>query len=70
MSEQMNLVEGLEKEIQRNRELLDIYRSLPANAGAFGALMIDRDIQNAVKALGSGDIVEMLKAYNAMKDNE
>lgn len=63
-----NLVEGLQSEIKRNRELLDLYRSIPT--GAFGAAMIERDINAAIDALGSGDIALMIKAYNGMKNNE
>jgi hypothetical protein len=63
-----NLVEALEREIDRNRELLKAYESIPT--GTFGAMMIERDIKNAVKALASGDAVEIIKAYQEMKDNQ
>jgi len=64
----MNIAEALAKEIQRNRELLELYKAIPA--GVFGATMIDLDIKNAIDALASGDVIEMLEAYEAMKDNE
>ena len=64
----MNIAEALAKEIQRNRELLELYKEIPT--GAFGAAMIDLDIKKAVDALASGDAIEMIEAYNAMKDNE
>jgi hypothetical protein len=32
--------------------------------------MIDLDIKNAVEALASGDVIKILEAYEAMKDNE
>ncbi len=63
-----NLAEALDYEINRNRELLDDYKQIPT--GAFGAHMIDRDIRSAVAALASGDVIQMLQAYSAMKNNE
>jgi hypothetical protein len=63
-----NIAEASEQEIQRNRELLKLYEEIPT--GKFGAMMIDSDIKNAVAALASGDVVKMIEAYNAMKDNE
>lgn len=66
--EPANLAEALDYEINRNRELLDDYRKIPT--GGFGATMIDRDIRNAVTALASGDVIQMLQAYSAMKNNE
>jgi len=62
-----NLAESLLNEIERNRELLEAYRAIPT--GMFGAAMIDVDIKNAVNALASGDALEMLKAYEALKNN-
>ena len=63
-----NIADALANEIQRNRELLEEYKKIPA--GAFGAALIDLDIKNAVKALASGDVLEILQAYEAMKNNE
>lgn len=63
-----NIVESLKQEIQRNRELLDIYKSIPT--GVFGVSIIESYISNAIDALGSGDPIEMIKAYNDMKDSE
>jgi len=64
----MNLAEALAQEIERNRKLLDEYRKIPT--GVFGATMIDLDIKNAVEALASGDVIKILQAYEAIKDNE
>jgi hypothetical protein len=63
-----NIAEALAKEIERNRELLEEYKKIPT--GVFGAMMIDLDIKNAVEALASGDVIKILEAYEAMKDNE
>lgn len=64
-----SLGEALPREISRNVELLAVYKEI-GPAGAFGALMIKSDIDRATEALASGDVVEMLAAYNAMKDNK
>lgn len=63
-----NVAEALVDEIDRNRKLLELYKEIPT--GAFGAMMIDRDIKNAVEALASGDVVKIVEAYEAIKNNE
>ena len=65
-----NLPEILAKEIERNRELLEVYKKLPSGAGTFGSAVINIAINNAVNALASGDIVEMIKAYESIKNTE
>lgn len=59
---------ALANEIERNRELLDVYKKIPT--GGFGATMIDADIKFAINALASGDVIEIMKAYERMKNNE
>ena len=63
-----NLPEAMEKEIQRNRELLEVYKTIPT--GAFGSMMIDRDIKEGIAALASGDVIRILRSYEALKGNE
>ncbi|KKL55480.1 hypothetical protein LCGC14_2255020 [marine sediment metagenome] len=63
-----NLPEAMAKEIQRNRELLEVYKSIPT--GGFGARAIDLDIIEGVNALASGDILRILRAYASLKVNE
>lgn len=63
-----NVAEALADEIERNRKLLELYKEIPT--GAFGAMMIEYDIKNAVDALASGDVVKIVEAYEAIKDNE
>jgi len=62
------LVDALTAEIARNRELLALYKAIPA--GAFGATMIEQDIQAAIAALASGDAIEIMRAHEALKGNE
>jgi hypothetical protein len=64
-----NLQEGLVRELRRNRELLEMYKSI-GPAGMIGASLIRNDIDNGDKALASGDIELMIPAYQALKNNE
>ena len=51
----------------RVRELLLDYKSI-GPAGAFGALMIEQTLQRADRAAISGDIVEILRSFEELKD--
>jgi hypothetical protein len=62
----MNLVQGIQEQIERNQEILKLYEAI-GPAGAFGALMIRNAIQKGKDALGSGDVVEMLAAYKDLE---
>ncbi len=62
----MNLIEGLQKEMNRCRELKKEYEKIPT--GNFGATMIQVDINNGERAIASGDVVEMLKAYKDLQE--
>ena len=63
------LADGLLEELKRNRELLMLYKQIGPN-GAFGAAMIEADIQRAEKAMVEQDIVAMLQAYEKLKESE
>lgn len=64
----MNLFEGLQEELNRNRELLSAYKAIPQ--GAFGAAFIERDIKLAETAMAEMDTIAMLKCYKALKENQ
>jgi len=64
----MNLMEGLLKELNRNRELKTEYDLIPT--GFFGSSMIKVDIDLGEKAIASGDVIEMMRCYEALKGNE
>jgi len=64
----MNLIEGLLSEMDRCRDLIKIYDTIPA--GAFGAAMIKQDIVAAEKAISSGDTISMIQCYKALKDSK
>lgn len=64
----MNLVDGLNQELERARELLDVYEGIPS--GGFGAMVIRETIEHAEKSMQLGDTVEMLKAYGSLQKLE
>ena len=53
-----NLIEGLQKELNRCRDLLKLYEEVPG--GAFAASMLRREIKNAESSIESGEVSEML----------
>ncbi len=63
-----NLIEGLNQQLVRNRELQEMYESIPE--GVFGATMIKRDIEAAEKAIADGDTVSMIRAYKALESTK
>lgn len=62
----MNLVEGLNKEIERCQELLIAYHDI-GPPGAFASVMIKSEIKEGLDSLVSGDVVRMMKAYESLK---
>lgn len=63
------LGDKLPQEMARCRELLGGYKEI-GPAGTFGAAMIDRSLANADKAVMSGDIAAMIRAYEDLKTIE
>jgi len=61
----MNLIDGLNQELKRAKELKKSYESIPT--GGFGVAVIRGAIQYAEKSIQTEDIVEMLKAYNNLQ---
>lgn len=61
------LAEGLLKEQARVRKVLGEYREV-GPPGLFAATMIELDLQAADRAVLTGDVVEMLKAYKVLKN--
>ncbi len=64
----MNLMEGLLKQLGRNREILKQYEDIPE--GVFGAAMIRESILAAEKAMIDGDAVAMLRAYKGLENTK
>ena len=61
----MNLLDGLNYELTRARELLEVYERIPA--GTFGATVIRQAIKHAESSMQDGDTVEMVRAYKALE---
>ena len=61
----MNLVDGFKQELERARELLIAYESIPT--GIFGAVVVKDAIDKAETSMLTGDVVEMIHAYNVLK---
>lgn len=60
---------SIHDEIKRNYELLEGYHSI-GPAGAFGAAMIQADLDAAHAALKKENVIEILQAYARLADNK
>ena len=61
--------DALSAEIARVTKILTLYRDpYLKGAGEKAALMTEADLDNAVKALASGDVVRIRRAYHTLKD--
>lgn len=60
------LGDALPKEMARVRVVLGHYHEL-GNVGAIAAWLIEEDLRVADLAVMSGDVVQMLKAYEKLK---
>jgi hypothetical protein len=63
---QQTLADALPKEIERCQQLLVDYAEIGPQ-GAFAAAMIRADIAAAHKAMISGDLVAMIRAYKELR---
>jgi len=61
--------EDFPNQLARARTILSQYKEIGA-AGQFGAIMIEATIQEADKAIAGGDIIEILRSYEALKQIE
>ncbi len=62
----MNLIEGIQSEMNRVRELRTQYAAI-GPSGIFGRSLIDAEIKLAEKAIAESDVVEMLKSYKTLQ---
>ena len=65
----MNLIEGLQAEANRRREILPQYEAIGAS-GMFGATMLRQEIKKAEEAIAGGDVVEMVRLYKELSEME
>lgn len=63
-----NLMDGLLSEMNRVREMITEYESLPKCAGTFASLVMKRTIAEAEASIKHNDIIEMLRQYQALKE--
>lgn len=63
------LADALLGELARVREVLGHYKEI-GPPGRFGAAMIEQELRAADSAVMNGDLVGMLRAYNALKEIE
>lgn len=61
-----NLVEGIQRECNRVRELIPLYKEI-GPAGAFGAAMLKAAIREGEASIASGDVVRMLGAFRSLE---
>lgn len=63
------LIDALIGELRRNREILTGYEAIGA-AGLFGAKIIRFSITKGEEAIRTGNVVDMLYAYNDLKETK
>lgn len=63
-----NLINALQYEMNRNRELLEIYRKIPT--GVFGVSILEKMLEQAENAINNNDVIEMLTAYQDLQKSE
>ena len=63
-----NLVEGIQQQCSRVRDvLLPAYKEI-GSAGQFGSLMLQAAVREGEAAIASGDIVRMVRAYKMLEE--
>lgn len=60
-----SLGSALPREMTRVRDLLRFYDAIPT--GVFAASMMRNDLDRAARSLAQGDVVAMIKAYEALR---
>ena len=63
------LMEGLLLEIKRASDLITVYNKLPNRRDSIASLL-EKDIQDAEKAIASGDVIKMLICFKSLKFSE
>ena len=65
----MNLIEGMNVELNRNRDLLEAYKKV-GSPGIFAVNILSKLIERGEAAMGSGDTVEMIAVYQELKESD
>ena len=72
-SEPFNLADGLAYQIKRNQKLIEQYQELEGMPNVFVGFAVTRikaELERAIDAAVSGDVVRMLEAYQMLEGNE
>lgn len=64
----MNLIEGLQTEMNRVREIIKVYEEIPA--GNFAATMMKQSIREAEKQICTGDTIGMMRVLKDLQSYE
>ncbi len=59
------LADALPKEIERVRDVIKVYRSIPT--GTIAAIWMERDLEEANTAITSGDTASMVRMLNKLR---
>lgn len=65
----MNLIEGIQAELDRVRELIRVYKTL-GPAASFAIMMHEQAILLAEKAIADQDTVAMVRAFKTLQGCE
>lgn len=65
----MNLIEGIQLQCNRVRELLTHYEEL-GPVGVFGVFVLTNAIREGEAAIASGDVMRMLAAHKSLEGCE
>jgi hypothetical protein len=68
IQETRTLSEAIPDEVLRVGGILAERKGLPSNVGAFHTHLIEEDLRSMELAVASGDVVEMLRAYNKLQN--
>ena len=64
----MNLIEGLQQEMNRVRWVITEYEDIIGGAGGLAAAIMKADIQNAERCIANGDAIEMMSCYTTLQE--
>jgi hypothetical protein len=65
-----NMVEAIQAECNRVREVIRIYDELPNNVGIFGATWMRELVKRSEKAIAELDVVECVACLKELRDVE
>lgn len=65
----MNLIEKLQEQMNRCRELLKAYEEL-GDVGTFGQMVIQESITEGETAIASGDVARMIQAHHDLSQRK